>query len=191
MKKYETIDELLAEMTALKDGELPWYLMQGSFDRLPDDISRSVLWAAAIPHWYKRSIICHLVPEATSDSINLLNEQIFTESFQGKGRNIHELSRILLLEKMEPGLFLKLSSRAEEFFRPVYLSFDPTQAWDTPWLDLSEWAYHKSMSDVAPVNALIERCEPLKSYADCSLLYALTTKRDEALALLTKKGINT
>lgn len=188
MSNHKTLADLLAEMNALPDGELPWHLMQLTLDELPDDVSRSVFWAAAIPHWYKPSIIRHLVPGATSDAIGLLNKQVFTEIFQHKGRSVHELSRSLLLEKMESTLFLELSGRAEGLFRPHYLSFDKAQAWETSWLDLSEWAYHKSMSDVNPVDDLIELCKPLEGYAS-SLTHILTTKRDEALSLLKKKGI--
>lgn len=188
MSNHKTLADFLAEMNALPDGELPWHLMQLTLDKLPDDVSRSVFWAAAIPHWYNPSIIRHLVPGATSEAIKLLKEQVFIERFQNKGDNVHELSRILLLEKMELDLFLELSSRAEEFFRPHYLSFDKAQAWETSWLDLSEWAYHKSMSNVNPVDDLIKLCKPLEGYAS-SLTHILTTKRDEALSLLKKKGI--
>ena len=82
----------------------------------------SILWAAAIPHFFDEKILAALRPELADQAEGLyadLQELTFVEEFPGHGYNIHELTREVLLSQLwqqNRAEFLLLSKRAADYF---------------------------------------------------------------------------
>ena len=101
--------------------ERAWNLTASLLDKMPPDL-RAMTWAAAIPHWFDADILAALRPELRDRATRLyadLQTLSFVEVFPGRGHNIHELTRRLMLDHLwreNLDEFRALSARAVEIF---------------------------------------------------------------------------
>lgn len=103
------------------EDERNWLITQNLINQLPPELSQAV-WAAAIPHWFNAEILASLLPEYI-DLIEKLYSQLqnlpFVEPFLGRGFNIHEVPRRLILQylwKERHDEFINLSMHAANYF---------------------------------------------------------------------------
>jgi len=89
--------------------------------QMPDALV-SMLWAAAIPHFFDAQVLAALRPEL-ADEVETIYESLqaltFVEEFPGHGHNIHELTREVLLSQLwqqNRAELLLLSERAANYF---------------------------------------------------------------------------
>ena len=88
---------------------------------MPDDLV-SMLWTAAVPHFFDAEVLAALRPELADDAERLyadLQRLTFVEEFVGQGHNVHELTRDVLLNRLwsqSRDEFLAVSKRAADFF---------------------------------------------------------------------------
>jgi hypothetical protein len=88
---------LLKELEAAQtEEERAWVVLQFSLDGLNPALGK-VVWIAAIPHWFDPEFLRALGAEAPESTYEELAELSFVEIFPGRGYNIHESSRTLLL----------------------------------------------------------------------------------------------
>jgi hypothetical protein len=80
-------------------------------------------WAAAIPHWFNQDVLRILVPELDEEIEAVyayLQGLAFVENYQGRGHNIHELTRkviLMLWWNERRSEYRELSKSAERYFR--------------------------------------------------------------------------
>src|SRR6266545_3480276 len=116
--KQRMSDELLSRLLA---AETPTEEMRILLSTLPENLAELV-WAAAIPHWFNAEILAYLKPNlaAEIDALYLqLQDQPYVEPFQDRGHNIHESTRVVILElwwKEKRDEYRKLSLFAERYF---------------------------------------------------------------------------
>ena len=117
-----SLEELLARVNqAETEADRQWILLELQLSQMPEDLV-SMLWAAAVPHWFDGAILAALRPELAERAEELygqLQELTFVEEFAGRGHNVHELTRDVLLGKLwaeQRGEFLELSRRAADYF---------------------------------------------------------------------------
>lgn len=139
-------DLLMARLAVAKTIEdRTWAVTESLLNRLSLELS-SVVRAAAIPHWFNADILRTLCPEINARAPQLyanLQQLPFVEVFPGRGHNIHELTRKVMLDHLwieNPDEFRELSASAAEFFS----TFDEPEA-------QIESVYHLMVSD--PTNA--------------------------------------
>ena len=103
----------------------------------------SILWAAAIPHFFDEKVLAALRPELKDQSEALLVDLqllTFVEEFPEHGYNVHELTREVLLNKLwerDQEEFLLLTKRAADYF------FEERTL---PAEDI-EFAYHEALDE--------------------------------------------
>ena len=113
----------------------------------------SMLWAAAIPHFFDAQVLAALRPELADKAEKLFDDLqalTFVEEFQGQGYNIHELTREVLLSRLwqqEREEFLTLSKRAADYFFDAKVSSEEDV----------EFAYHEILGESKPSDRLLER----------------------------------
>ena len=109
--------------SANSTGERNWLVTLDLLESLPANLAK-LAWAAAIPHWFDNDVLAALRPELkgkVNEFYNALLTLPFIEPFEGRGHNIHELTRGSMrtyLEKERPREFLSLSRRAAAYFAP-------------------------------------------------------------------------
>ncbi len=117
----DELDFLRQLQNAKSDDERTWLVTKHSLDSLPVDLAQ-MAYAAAVPHWFDAKILAALRPELIEKAETLyadLQRLPFIEPFSGRGHNVHELTRKLMLdylwrEKREE--YVELSKRAVIFF---------------------------------------------------------------------------
>ncbi len=113
----------------------------------------SMLWAAAIPHFFDEQVLAALRPELADEAEELfadLQALTFVEEFQGQGYNIHELTREVLLSRLwqqDRKEFLLLSKRAANYFFDMRVSSEADV----------EFAYHEILGGSNPSDRLLDR----------------------------------
>ncbi|RFP62837.1 MAG: tetratricopeptide repeat protein, partial [Limnothrix sp. CACIAM 69d] len=117
-----SVAELLEKLNqATSTEERNWILLESRLARLPGDLA-TMVWAAAIPHFFDAAVLAALCPELAdqaSDLYGQLQTLEFVEEFVGHGHNIHELSRNILLDqlwKTDQERFLLYSRRMGDYF---------------------------------------------------------------------------
>jgi len=117
-----SIEELLKRVQqAETETERQWILLELQMSQMSEDLV-SMLWAAAIPHFFDANILAALKPELAEQAERLyedLKSLTFVEEFPNQGYNIHELTRNVLLNKLwrdDREEFLRLSQRAADYF---------------------------------------------------------------------------
>ena len=94
-------DDLLARLSGTRDEiERAWLLTEALLNTLPAELA-SLVWAAAIPHWFNADILMALRPELNDRMETLyadLCQFAFVRPFVGRGHYIHESTRKQLLD---------------------------------------------------------------------------------------------
>ncbi|MEP7200899.1 MAG: hypothetical protein ABI874_13835, partial [Chloroflexota bacterium] len=96
-------------------------MTQALLDSLPPDLAEMAR-AAAIPHWFDAGILAALRPELAERAEQLyadLQRLPFVEPFAGRGHNVHELTRRLMLAHWwteQRDEYVALSRRAANYF---------------------------------------------------------------------------
>ncbi len=96
-------------------------LLDLQMSQMPDALV-SMLWAAAIPHFFDAKVLAALRPDLANETESLfadLQALTFVEEFLGHGCNIHELTRKVLLGQLwekDREDYLELSKRAADYF---------------------------------------------------------------------------
>ncbi|MCA9965076.1 MAG: tetratricopeptide repeat protein [Anaerolineales bacterium] len=131
-------EDILARLLAAdSDEEREWLVLSLSLDNLPPTI-RAAAWAAAIPHWFDQAFLNALLgdtPLSTAD-FQTLCDLSFVEPLPGRGYNVHERTRSLLLTRLwrdDPEQYQQLSRYAA-----IYCATQDQE--DTAWR--VEWIYH-------------------------------------------------
>ena len=116
------IEEILKRVQqAETETERQWILLELQMSQMSDELV-SMLWAAAIPHFFDANILAALRPELAEQAEKLyenLKALTFVEKFPKQGYNIHELTRNVLLNQLcqqDKDEFLSLSQRAADYF---------------------------------------------------------------------------
>jgi len=114
-------DFLLQLKAAKTDEEREWLVMRFSLDSL-DPAVRAAVWAAAIPRWFDRDFMAGLLERSLDEEFGRIFEKLislsFVEAFQGRGHNIHERSRNLLLKHLwddDRARYRELNKRAADY----------------------------------------------------------------------------
>ena len=125
-----SIEELLERVQqAETEADRQWILLEMQMSQMPDDLV-SVLWAAAVPHFFDAEVLAALRPKLADESERLyadLQRLTFVEEFVGQGQNVHELTRDVLLARLwsqRRDEFLGLSKRAADYFFEVGKSLE-------------------------------------------------------------------
>ncbi len=101
--------------------ERQWLGIQQLLNNLPEAL-RQMAWAAAVPHWFNPGILAALRPELAEKAEELyaqLQNLPVVEPFEGRGHNVHELTRAAMLEYLwreERDAYIRLSERAAAYF---------------------------------------------------------------------------
>ena len=119
---------------AATDDERNWLVTENLLNSLPLDL-RQMAYAAAIPHWFDTEILAALQPDLKDRAVQLyadLQRLPFVEPFQGRGHNVHELTRRLMLAQLwqtQRNEYVKLSGRAAEYFgkQSIVIPTSPNQ----------------------------------------------------------------
>lgn len=106
---------------AQNDEERTWLVTESLLATLPPAM-QLILWAAAVPHWFDAEILAALRPELT-DQTKALYEELkllsFVEVFPGRGHNIHEKTRKIMLGRLwqnNINEFRMLAGNAAQYF---------------------------------------------------------------------------
>jgi len=95
--------DLLARLQATwSDQEREWIALQFSLDSVEPSV-REAVWAAAIPHWFNGELLATLLDKPNFGSgpdFRSLIALSFVEPFPGRGYNVHERTRALLLKQL-------------------------------------------------------------------------------------------
>lgn len=149
-----SIEELLKRVQqAGTETERQWVLLDLQMSQMSEALV-SMLWAAAIPHFFDANVLAALRPELADEAEGLFTELqtlTFVEDFPGQGYNVHELTRGVLLSRLwehHQEEFLMLSRRAADYFFKVGTS---------PEEDV-EFCYHEILKEgSAQTGRLLDR----------------------------------
>lgn len=116
------MSDFLEELQAAKsDEEREWLVIKFSLDSLEPHI-RDAVWAAAIPQWFDLNLLGNLLTEEAKKNITTVFEKLislaFVEKFQGRGFNVHERTRQILLNRMrqeDEVRYRELNARAADY----------------------------------------------------------------------------
>ena len=103
------------------EDERAWLVTEHLLHTLSPDL-QSMVWAAALPHWFDAEILAALRPElieAADALYSQLQQLPFVEVFPGRGYNIHERTRNTLMDRLwfsNPTEYRTLSERASHYF---------------------------------------------------------------------------
>ena len=131
--------ELLARLMKADPAERQWLLLESVLESLSVKV-RQAVWAVAVPHWFDDRILAALCPELANQSTEIyqaLQALSFMEVFEGRGHNIHEATRSLLLDRLwndRTDEFKLISARAAEYF-------------EEDESNVAEWLYHKAVGE--------------------------------------------
>ena len=109
---------------AQSDDERTWLVTENLLEALPSDL-QSAVWAVAVPHCFNENILAAMLPNLANQSETLyrqLQQLSFVEVFRGRGYNIHERTRKILLEKLwqsRQNEYIQLSQKASHFFEDL------------------------------------------------------------------------
>lgn len=124
------IDDFLNRLSSANNSEeRNWIITQDLLNTLPRDLTKLV-WAGSIPHWFNTELLIKLRPELESNIENLyshLQSLPFVEPYAGRGYNIHELTRSLMLRKLweeNRQEYTLLSQRAADYFSSQKQDFE-------------------------------------------------------------------
>ena len=113
--------DILARLQAAQsEAEREWVVLEFSLDGLAPAL-REAVWAAAVPHWFDAAMLAALLDKPLEETEALVAELArlsFVEPFPGRGYNIHERTRTLLLERLwreAPDRYQELSRNAAEY----------------------------------------------------------------------------
>ena len=143
-------DDILARLQAASsDEEREWLVLEMSLNNLEPAV-RDAVWAAAVPHWFDEPFLAALLDDGALDPSGFMQTQFagltglsFIEPFPGRGHNVHERTRELLLARLwrdDRARYRELNHRAaqdqnETHWRveTIYhqLSADESEAVDT------------------------------------------------------------
>ncbi|MEH2357662.1 MAG: hypothetical protein V7K28_31465, partial [Nostoc sp.] len=136
--------ELLQKLAkAQTDEERSWIVTESLLSTLSPDLATAA-YAAAVPHWFNADILAALRPELQTQSSQLYTELQalpFVEEFPGRGHNVHDLTRRLMLKHLRhehQDEFITLSQRAAEYFGST--NSEPESQ--------IEWLYHLIVVDL-------------------------------------------
>ena len=148
-------DNLLEHLTtATSENEKNWLITKNLLENLPAALER-VVWVAAIPHWFNAEILAALLlvdTEASEKLYTRLQELPFVEPFLGKGFNVHDVIRRLLLQHLwleRHEEFKILSMRAADYF---------SRKDDAPD-EIMEYIYHLWSTDLVKANLVFSQQE--------------------------------
>ena len=113
--------DILARLQAAhSDAEREWVVMEWSLANLEPEL-REAVWAAAIPHWFDLDYLAALL-DRPAEAVRPIYQRLITlsyvEVFPGRGHNVHERTRNLLLDRLwddDRERYLVLSQRAAVF----------------------------------------------------------------------------
>lgn len=132
-------NELLSRLQEAKtDEEREWIVLKFSLQNLEKEIQDAV-WASAIPHWFDETFLAVLLDKPVNQTSRIykrLKGLSFIEIYPGRGQNVHERTRKLLLNHLwqdEPERFRELSRHSAKY------STNQEQS-DVSWR--VEWVYH-------------------------------------------------
>jgi tetratricopeptide (TPR) repeat protein len=112
--------DFLSKLQNAHESERDWLVMEFSLQSLSETL-RQAVWAAAIPHWFDRDFLNAVLTDPLKDSdFKTLTELSFVEIYPGRGFNVHERSRKLLLDKLwldNKAYYQKLSKAAAAYFK--------------------------------------------------------------------------
>jgi len=116
------MSDLLAHLqSARSEEEREWLVMRFSLDSL-DPAVREAVWAAAIPRWFDQKFLAALLGQPDDASFSRMVEKLltcsFVETFPGRGYNLHERTRALLLKQLweyEKPRYRKLNRSAADY----------------------------------------------------------------------------
>ena len=134
---------------------------------------RQAVWAVAVPQWFDDRILAALCPELATQAAEVYQELqalSFVEVFEGRGHNIHEATRSLLLDRLwidRADEFKLISARAAEYFA------DDVE-------NVAEWIYHKAIGE--PIgNAILDVMRSLNSQFQLSESEVILKMLDEQI----------
>ncbi|MGB3515677.1 MAG: tetratricopeptide repeat protein [Elainellaceae cyanobacterium] len=137
------IEELLKRLQqAETEMDRQWVLLELQMSQMSDEMT-SMLWAAAVPHFFDAKVLAALRPELQDRADELyaaLKTLTFVEEFPKYGHNVHELTRDVLLSQLwrqNQAEFLRLSEQLADYF------FDR----ETSSEEDVEFAYHEILSE--------------------------------------------
>ncbi len=110
-------DDTLTRLKKAGGEEWEWLLLQMLLKSLKPSQQEAV-WAAAIPHWFDLPFLAAVLDKPEVEEFDELITLSFVEQFPGRGYNIHQRSRELLLNKLwqeDQDKFRDLSLRAAEY----------------------------------------------------------------------------
>ncbi len=115
-------DDFLQRLAAASsDDERHWLVVENLLASLPPELAQ-MAWAATVPHWFDAKILAALRPELADRAERLypdLQRLPFVEPFAGRGHNVHELTRRLVLAYLwreRRDEFVTASQRAADHF---------------------------------------------------------------------------
>ncbi|NJM45788.1 MAG: tetratricopeptide repeat protein [Alkalinema sp. RU_4_3] len=149
---------------ARTDEDRSWIVTESLLSTLPNNLA-SLVWAAAIPHWFNEEVLKAILPELDNQIGDLylqLNNLPFVESFRGywqgpeeyleansesclhsrENFNIHELTRRKMLENLgerDREEFYRLSKNAASYFE---------EKAQQNQFDKIEWIYHSVLTGI-------------------------------------------
>jgi len=95
--------DLLARLQAARsDEEREWLVLQFNLESL-DPALREAAQAAAIPHWFDAEFLAVILDRPADETRPLFERLIalsFVEPFPGRGHDVHERTRALLLNRL-------------------------------------------------------------------------------------------
>lgn len=113
--------DLLTQLQAAQsDEDREWIVLQFSLNNLNLAV-REAVWAIAIPHWFDAQFLATLLDKSDSESSEHFDTLIkfsFVEPFPGRGYDVHERSRSLLLKRLwhdDKEKYCTLSRRAADY----------------------------------------------------------------------------
>jgi hypothetical protein len=117
-----TIESFLKRLSQASTPEARSWIVTGSLlDTLSSEL-QSIVWAAAIPHWFDAEILAALRPDLADRATEFYTELqslSFVETFDDRGHNIHDLTRKVLLDQLwqrDQSEFKSLSCKASKYF---------------------------------------------------------------------------
>ena len=164
--------ELLVRLMQADPAERQWLLLESVLELLSVEV-RQAVWAVAVPHWFDDRILADLCPELANQATEIYQELqalSFVEIFEGRGHNIHEATRSILLDRLwndRADDFKSISARAAEYF-------------ESDAENVAEWLYHKAIGGTIG-DALDDVMQPLEHNYRRSELEVILKGLDEQI----------
>lgn len=139
---------------AKSDEDREWLLLEMNMAQMSSEVQEAV-WAAAVPHWFDIPYLAAVLAQPI-EPLQFWEQLItlsFVEPFPGRGYNIHERTRHLLLKQLwqtNPRLYREYSSRAESYCFSQKLK-------ENNWY--VEWVYHTLLSESTKQDSFLNDLE--------------------------------